>query len=332
MDVWELLDRLRRDPETADIPVSAFCTDGEMQRCFHASRIRIAAGIGAEALTQALSKIAGTAPSDSRTLLISQAGWGDELESRLRRGGFEVSRVVHNSDRALEAMAQEHYDCVVVDPQLPDVSAGEMMEKLTTSERADGVPVIVSPLNGHDDDLGNVQASVTDVMLVRNASGCDSVLDETQRFLRYSAGNPAQKKARAVVPRTPAPARRLAGRKVLVVDDDVRNIFALAGALEQQHMAVVTAENGREAIERLKQNPDTDAVLMDIMMPELDGYDTMQVIRGMEPYRKLPIIAITARAMQGDREKCIEAGASDYIAKPIDIDQLLAMLDAWLKT
>ncbi|HET7595457.1 MAG TPA: response regulator, partial [Burkholderiales bacterium] len=160
----------------------------------------------------------------------------------------------------------------------------------------------------------------------------DSVLDETQRFLRYSAGNPAQKKARAVVPRTPAPARRLAGRKVLVVDDDVRNIFALAGALEQQHMAVVTAENGREAIERLKQNPDTDAVLMDIMMPELDGYDTMQVIRGMEPYRKLPIIAITARAMQGDREKCIEAGASDYIAKPIDIDQLLAMLDAWLKT
>jgi CheY-like chemotaxis protein len=130
--------------------------------------------------------------------------------------------------------------------------------------------------------------------------------------------------------RTP-PARALSGRKVLVVDDDPRNVFAIGGVLEQHGVNVLGAENGLDAIEILKQSPDTDAVLMDIMMPGLDGYDTMRIIRGIAYFRTLPIIAVTARAMHGDREKCLEAGASDYIAKPVDIDVLLDMLQSWCR-
>lgn len=127
------------------------------------------------------------------------------------------------------------------------------------------------------------------------------------------------------------PVHRFAGRKVLVVDDDMRNVFALTGVLEQHQVTALPAESGRDAIELLKRNPDSDAILMDIMMPGLDGYETIRIIRGIERFRDLPIIAITARAMHGDREKCLQAGASDYIAKPVDIDTLLSMLESWFR-
>jgi CheY-like chemotaxis protein len=124
-------------------------------------------------------------------------------------------------------------------------------------------------------------------------------------------------------------ARALSGRKVLVVDDDARNVFALCGVLEQHRVNVLSAENGPDAIEILKCNPDSNAVLMDIMMPGQDGYDTIRLIRSIPRFRELPIIALTARAMPGDREKCLQAGASDYIAKPVDIEALLDMLQSW---
>ena len=124
--------------------------------------------------------------------------------------------------------------------------------------------------------------------------------------------------------------RDLAGKKVLIIDDDIRNIFAMTGALEQHGLTVINAENGKDGIETLKANPDVNVVLMDIMMPELDGYDTIRVIRGLGEFRSLPIIAITAKAMKDDREKCIEAGASDYVAKPLDMKQLTSVLRVWL--
>jgi CheY-like chemotaxis protein len=152
------------------------------------------------------------------------------------------------------------------------------------------------------------------------------VLAETTLFLHQAVSDlPPEKRLQLLtVLRGSAPG--LEGKKALIVDDDIRNIFALAGALEQHGMAVLNAENGKDGIEALKNNPDTDVVLMDIMMPELDGYDTIRIMRGMEEFRDLPIIAVTAKAMKGDREKCIEAGASDYISKPVNIEQLLSLL------
>jgi CheY-like chemotaxis protein len=122
----------------------------------------------------------------------------------------------------------------------------------------------------------------------------------------------------------------LSGRKVLIVDDDVRNIFAITSVLERHKMDVIYAENGRDGIDILKKTPSVDVVLMDVMMPEMDGYETMRAIRGINKFKMLPIIALTAKAMKGDREKCIEAGASDYIAKPVDTEQLLSLLRVWL--
>ncbi len=122
----------------------------------------------------------------------------------------------------------------------------------------------------------------------------------------------------------------LAGKKVLIVDDDLRNIFALTAALERYNMRIISAESGKEAIDRLREEPDADLVLMYIMMPEMDGYDTTRALRKMDKFKKIPVIALTAKAMKGDREKCIEAGASDYITKPVDIEQLLSLMRVWL--
>jgi hypothetical protein len=148
-------------------------------------------------------------------------------------------------------------------------------------------------------------------------------------FLHQTINSLPQKK-RELLSDQPKTSPELVDMKVLIVDDDIRNIFALTGALEQHGMIVFNAENGKDAIETLKKNPEIDAVLMDIMMPELDGYDTMRIIRGLDEFRNIPIIAVTAKAMQGDREKCIEAGASDYIAKPVNVEQLLSLFRVWL--
>jgi CheY-like chemotaxis protein len=146
------------------------------------------------------------------------------------------------------------------------------------------------------------------------------------RDMRFVEGRPGTGTGRK------EPVRLLAGRKVLVVDDDTRNVFAICGVLEQHDVTALSAESGRDAVDLLKNNPDSDAVLMDIMMPGLDGYDTMRIIRAIPQFRDLPIIAITARAMHEDREKCLAAGASDYIAKPVDVNELLGMLESLLES
>jgi len=170
---------------------------------------------------------------------------------------------------------------------------------------------------------------VTDAVIVKDVRSPERLLDETALFLHRIEANLPESKRRileAVHQTDPV----LRGRKVLIVDDDVRNIFALTSILERQEMSVLYAENGREAIELLTQNQDTEIVLMDIMLPEMDGYETIGAIRRQGKFQALPIIALTAKAMKGDREKCLDAGASDYIAKPVDTDQLLSLLRVWL--
>ena len=166
-------------------------------------------------------------------------------------------------------------------------------------------------------------------VVIKDAQSPERLLDETALFLhRVTAKLPESK--RRMLEHLHRTDPTLTGRTALVVDDDVRNIFALTTFLERSEMKVLYAESGREGIKQLQQNPDVDVVLMDVMMPEMDGYETMRAIREMSGFRSLPIIAVTAKAMKGDREKCIEAGASDYISKPVDTEQLLAMLRVWL--
>jgi CheY-like chemotaxis protein len=165
--------------------------------------------------------------------------------------------------------------------------------------------------------------------VIKEVQSFERLLDETALFLHREVAELPESQ-RNMLEKLYQGSGSLEGKKVLVVDDDMRNIFALTSVLERNKMAVTSAENGRTAIELLQQQPDTDIVLMDIMMPEMDGFETMRQIRTLKQFETLPMIALTAKAMKGDREKCIEAGASDYVSKPVDTDQLLSLMRIWL--
>jgi CheY-like chemotaxis protein len=213
--------------------------------------------------------------------------------------------------------------------RLPDMSGFEILERFRENPSLSDLPVIVftgRELSSEEDaQLHTLARSV----VVKNVESPERLLDETALFLhRVVADLPIEKQK--MLDRLHRSDDALVGKKVLVVDDDVRNIFALSSVLERRGMSVLTAGTGRQAIELLESTPDVAIVLMDIMMPEMDGYETMQVIRQKSALRRLPIIALTAKAMKGDREKCLEAGASEYLAKPVNTDQLLSALRTWL--
>jgi CheY-like chemotaxis protein len=232
-------------------------------------------------------------------------------------------------EEALAAVGRQNFDCAVLDLRLPDMTGFELLERLGELPSGPELPVVVftgKDLTPEEDaKLHMVARSV----VVKDVESPERLLDETALFLhRVVADLPMEKQK--MLDRLHRSDEALIGRKVLVVDDDVRNIFALSSVLERRGMSVLTAGTGREAIQMIESTPDLGIVLMDIMMPEMDGYETMQVIRQNPLFRRLPIIALTAKAMKGDREKCLEAGASEYLAKPVNTEQLLSALRMWL--
>ncbi|HEX9107533.1 MAG TPA: response regulator, partial [Longimicrobiales bacterium] len=230
---------------------------------------------------------------------------------------------------ALDALRERHFDCVVLDLGLHDMTGFQLLERIKSTGEFEELPIIVYTgkelTSAEETQLRRYAESI----IVKDARSPERLLDETALFLhRVEARLPEEK--RRMLERLHDQNNVFAGRKVLIVDDDVRNIFALTSALEDYGMEVAFAENGADALKRLREQSDTDLVLMDVMMPEMDGYATTQAIRGMAQFRSLPIIALTAKAMKGDREKCIAAGASDYITKPVDMDQLVSLMRVWL--
>jgi CheY-like chemotaxis protein len=230
---------------------------------------------------------------------------------------------------ALAAMAEHPVDCVVLDLRLPDMTGFEVLETISKDESLATVPVVVftgRELSAEEDaKLRTLARSV----VVKGVESPERLLDETSLFLhRVTSRLPREKQN--MLERLHRSDDDLVGKAVLVVDDDVRNIFALSSVLERRGMKVLTASTGSEAIELLERTDDLSIVLMDIMMPEMDGYQTMRRIRENPSLQRLPIVALTAKAMKGDREKCFEAGASDYLAKPVNTDQLLSALRMWL--
>jgi CheY-like chemotaxis protein len=217
----------------------------------------------------------------------------------------------------------------VLDLRLPDISGFEVLAQLRDDAELKDIPVVVftgRELNPEEDaQLHTLARSV----VVKDVESPERLLDETALFLHRIITKLPQEKQK-MLDRLHRSDDALAGRKVLVVDDDVRNIFAVSSVLERRGMTVLSAGTGKEAIETIESTPDLAIVLMDIMMPEMDGYETMQVIRQNPALRRLPIIALTAKAMKGDRERCLEAGASEYLAKPVNTEQLLSALRIWL--
>jgi CheY-like chemotaxis protein len=243
--------------------------------------------------------------------------------------GDVQSTAVGTGTAALNLLRSQPFDCVVMDLGLPDMSGFELIEQIKQDRSLSRLPIIVYTGKELTRQEETQLRRLAESIIIKDVRSPERLLDETALFLhRVQANLPPDKREMLEQLRQTDPV--LADKKVLIVDDDVRNIFALTSLLERYQMQVIFAENGRDGIETLRQNPDVNVVLMDIMMPEMDGYETTQAIRKLNEFRNLPIIALTAKAMQGDREKCIEAGASDYITKPVDTEQLVSLLRVWL--
>jgi CheY-like chemotaxis protein len=229
----------------------------------------------------------------------------------------------------LDVLRSRSVDCVVLDLRLPDMTGFEVLHELRADDALSDVPVVVFTGRELSPEEDSQLHSIARSIVVKGVESPERLLDETALFLhRVVTELPAEKQR--MLERLNSSDADLLGRTVLLVDDDSRNIFALSSVLERRGMHVLTATNGREAIELVESVPNVAIVLMDIMMPGMDGYQTIEAIRQLPAFRRLPIIALTAKAMKGDREKCLDAGASDYLAKPVNTEQLLSALRMWL--
>jgi len=217
----------------------------------------------------------------------------------------------------------------VLDLILPDISGFAVLEEMKKRPELCQMPVVINTAKELTRKEEAQLRLMSETIVVKGVHSPERLLDETALFLHRVTGNLPEGK-RQILNKLHTSDAVLEGKTVLAVDDDVRNLFALTTVLEAHRMKLVTAENGRDALTLLEQTPDVKVILMDIMMPEMDGYETMKEIRKQAKFKSLPIIALTAKAMKGDREKCIQAGANDYLAKPVDSDQLLALLRVWL--
>ncbi|HLL71780.1 MAG TPA: HAMP domain-containing protein [Pyrinomonadaceae bacterium] len=330
-DGWTVLDRLKHDPNTSHIPVHIISGEEQRQRALHLGAItHLQKPVSREDLGSAFDQIAAFADRRVRRLLVVE---DDEVQRmsivELIGNGDVTTTAVATGQEALDALQAEPFDCMVVDLKLPDMSGFELIEKIQRDLGRADLPIIVYTGKELTAKEETQLRKVADAIIVKEVSSPERLLAETALFLHRVEANLPEPKRRMLEQlhrRDPV----LAGRKVLIVDDDVRNIFALTSALESHNMEVVHAENGQEGIDTLQATEGVEAVLMDIMMPGMDGYEAIRAIRQIEQFKNLPIIALTAKAMKADRDRCIEAGASDYISKPLDIDQLLSLLRVWL--
>ncbi|MGZ5817694.1 MAG: response regulator, partial [Burkholderiaceae bacterium] len=331
IDGWSILDRVKRNPATRHIPVEIISAEDDRTRGLRYGAFEyLAKPVTANEIQGALVNIVKFAERKVKNLLIADR---DEVH---RAGIVELIgddnvrvTMANTGKEILSALSKKHYDCLVVNPNLSDMNIVELLVAIQGNDVTRDVPVIIY---GSTELPKNEQERVRALMnkgIVKEVQSLERLLDETALFLHRVVSRLPDTQ-RKMLEKLYQGADSLARKKVLVVDDDVRNIFALTSVLEHHKMEVVSAENGRTAIELLKEQPDINIVLMDIMMPGMDGFETMRRIRTIKEFESLPMIALTAKAMKGDREKCIEAGASDYVSKPVDTDQLLSLMRAWL--
>jgi CheY-like chemotaxis protein/signal transduction histidine kinase/HAMP domain-containing protein len=328
---WTVLNHLKQDPATRHIPVQMLTLDEDRHHGLTRGAFAfVTKPTTPEGLESALARIKQyTAPRRKR-LLVVEDNPAEQMSIRelLSHDDIDVS-IAASGAEALSAVTEQAFDCVVLDLRLPDMTGFDVLQRLSDTPALNDLPVVVftgKELSPEEDArLHTLARSV----VVKGVESPERLLDETALFLhRVVADLPPEKQR--MLDRLHRSDDALVGKKVLVVDDDVRNIFALSSVLERRGMTVLTAGTGREAIATIESTPEIAIVLMDIMMPEMDGYETMQVIRQNTLFRRLPIIALTAKAMKGDREKCLEAGASEYLAKPVNTEQLLSALRVWL--
>jgi CheY-like chemotaxis protein/two-component sensor histidine kinase len=328
---WTILDRLKHDPATRHIPVHVISGDENRRRGLALGAMSyLEKSITKDNLTAAFDTIHHSLQRRTNKLLIvsTEDARRDAWRELLHGKDVEILAVASGGE-ALAVTKHQYLDGVVIDMGLSDIPAVQLAEEIQTGTSSQTPPMVLCGVHKPGAELESDIKRLSRSSVVRFAQSNERLLEETVLLL-HRAETDLSESQREVLNAVRRSDVTLVGKKVLVVDDDVRNIFALTSVLEQHNLSVVHAENGRAGIETLLRTPGVDGVLMDIMMPEMDGYETMRAIRQIAEFRTLPIIAVTAKAMKGDRAKCIEAGASDYITKPVDLEQLFSVLRVWL--
>jgi CheY-like chemotaxis protein/HAMP domain-containing protein len=331
VDGWTILDRLKHDPATRHIPVHVISVEEGAQRARAlGAQAFLEKPVTQEALAEALSRIEQFLQRGVRRLLIVEDDERQRQGLVALLGGEDVEvRTAGTGEEALRALEEAVPDCVVLDLLLPDMSGEVLLERMRSDPRWRDVPVVLHTGKELTPEESERLSRLAGRVVLKGEESAQRLLAETSLFLHRveSQSKEGGRRTKAAAAPHDDP---LVGRKVLVVDDDVRNVFAVTSVLERRGMVVRYATSGREALEILRTDAGIDAVLMDIMMPDMDGYETMRTIRASSRFETLPIVALTARAMSGDREKCIHAGANDYLAKPVEAEQLLSLLRTWL--
>ncbi|MDQ3618236.1 MAG: HAMP domain-containing protein, partial [Pseudomonadota bacterium] len=328
---WTVLARLKQDSSTRHIPVQIVTIEEERQQSIERGAFAyLAKPATTQSIDAALQRIKDyTLPRVKRLLIVEDdANERMSIEELIRHDDIAID-TVGSGKEALAALAEGPYDCAVLDLRLPDMSGFELLDRVQAQPALRDLPIVVFTGKELTADENQRLKKAAKSVVIKGVESPERLLDETALFLhRVIADLPPGKQR--MVHSLHETDQALLQKRVLVVDDDVRNIFALSSVLERHGMDVITAGTGQEAIEKVANDADIALVLMDIMMPGMDGYQTMRAIRQRPDSRALPIIALTAKAMKGDREKCLEAGASDYLAKPVVTDQLLGVLRQWL--
>jgi len=325
MDGWALLDLLKHDPRTRHVPIHVISVDDQKKRGLKAGAFGfLEKPVDREALMGALNRTKEFIDRPVKKLLLVEDDDNQRMSlSELMKNEQVDVTAVGTAEGALEVIQVRPFDCAIVDLGLPDLPGAELIERIRKTQGGEELPIVI--YTGQDltrDEERRLQ-NIAATIVVKGEGSSERLLNDTALFLHRAISAIPEEKHIIVEHRADG---SLDGRKVLIIDDDMRNIFSLTSALEQHGLSVIFAENGLEGIEKLQANPDIDVALVDIMMPEMDGYETMREIRNIPQYRDLPLVAVTAKAMKGDREKCLESGATDYVSKPVDIDQLLAVL------
>ncbi|HEY2623861.1 MAG TPA: response regulator, partial [Dyella sp.] len=331
MDGWTVIERLKESPVTRHVPVHFISAVDEAHRGRELGAVGfLTKPVSREAISGAFDRLLHFAEGQTRQLLVID----DDRDSRaalrtlLRHDDVSIDEVGSAED-ALQHMAETGYDCIVLDLGLPGMSGMDFLEQLSAAGRLPPVVVYSGRELSREESLKLRQ--YTDSIVIKGVRSAERLMDEVSLFLHsFRDGGKHMRATAAASPAAPD-GSELRERKVLLVDDDMRNLFALSKVLRGWGMHVTMAQDGLKALKMLADHDDIELVLMDVMMPVMDGYDTIRDIRAQPRLVRLPIIALTAKAMRGDREKCLEAGANDYLSKPIDIDKLSSMMRVWLQ-
>ena len=335
MDGWTVLRQMRAMPGMEHTPVHIMSATERSQSAIQESGV--ASFLNKPVSKEALEDIFGNLqyqfnPAHNKVLIIEdQQAQSDDLRRTFTNHGLQADQAFTGRE-GLQLLNENEYDCVVLDLRLPDMSGTELLAEIKKQEQFAALPVIINTAMEIPPRMQQEIMQYTNAMVIKTPKSNERLLDEVKLFMNRIGMREASHTAYSpsAAAHNATQEKALKDKKVLIVDDDMRNIFALSSSLQYYDMTVEIAGNGVEALKKLEEQGDIDMVLMDIMMPEMDGYEAMRQIRKGGRYAAIPIIALTAKAMKNDREKCLEAGASDYIAKPVDVDKLLSLMRVWL--